>query len=101
MCFPVALSLFPYRTPSTLYMPNPSFAHDILHSLCLPVDCPVGQALASACGHGMSSHIPFELWRRFYFPNIRDQLLAKVRGSPLPLSRGFSKLGYVGPALFP
>jgi hypothetical protein len=26
----------------------------------------------------MSGQVSFELWRRFYFPNIRDQLLAKV-----------------------
>ena len=78
VCSPAALSLFPYRTPSTLYMPNPSFAHATQHHLCLPVEQPVGQALVTACGHGMSGHIPFELWRRFYFPNIRDQLLAKV-----------------------
>ena len=29
-----------------------------------------------ACGSG---GVPFELWRRFYYPNIRDQLVAKVR----------------------
>ena len=27
----------------------------------------------------MDTSIPFEVWSRFYYPNIRDQLLAKVR----------------------
>lgn len=77
------LCLYPYRTPTTLYMPNPSFSHMTTHLLSLPRDRPIGQALARACGQGMSAQLGFELWRRFYFPNIRDQLLAKVRSAAL------------------
>jgi C2 domain-containing protein 3 len=25
-----------------------------------------------------SGGVPFELWRRYYYPNVRDQLVAKV-----------------------
>ena len=74
------LCLCPYRTATSLYMPNLSLSHATSHQISLPRQQPIGQALATACRQGMSGHIPFELWRRFYYPNIRDQLLAKVGG---------------------
>ena len=40
--------------------------------------------------------IPFELWKRFYYPNIRDQLVAKVKFSILSSEiTWFSRGGYL------
>ena len=70
------VSLQPFRTDMTLCVPNPTFTHETRHSLLLPSTHPVQRAVMRACGG--SSGVPFELWRRFYYPNIRDQLIAKV-----------------------
>lgn len=71
------VSLQPFRTDMTLCVPNPSFTHETRHTLVLPLAHPVQRAVMMACGS--SGTIPFELWRRFYYPNIRDQLIAKVQ----------------------
>ena len=71
------VSLQPFRTDMTLCVPNPSFNHETRHTLVLPLAHPVQRAVMMACGS--SGAIPFELWRRFYYPNIRDQLIAKVQ----------------------
>jgi len=67
--------LHPYRTGTTLCMPNPAFNYETRHTFLLPQTCPLQRELMGACGSG---GVPFELWRRFYYPNIRDQLVAKV-----------------------
>ena len=68
-----------YRTPQRLYVADPTFDSEVLHVLSLNRDQVLPQVLAGACGHcGLSGAIPFELWRRFYQPNIRDQLIGKV-----------------------
>ena len=69
------IELHPYRTSTTLYTPDPSFSHETKHILSLPVSIPVQKALMGCYrANGMS----IELWKRFYYPNIRDQLVAKV-----------------------
>ena len=68
--------LQPFRTDMTLCVPNPTFSHDSRHSLTLPPSHPVQRAFITTCQP--SGGVTFELWRRFYYPNIRDQLIAKV-----------------------
>ena len=71
----IVTSLHSFRTSTTLCVPDPSFEHEARHSLALSTHCPVQRELMAACG---ADGVPFELWRRFYYPNIRDQLIAKV-----------------------
>jgi len=69
------IQLYPFRTNTALCTPDPSFSHETRHILTLPTDCPVQKALMTSYrAGGMSA----ELWKRFYSPNIRDQLVAKV-----------------------
>lgn len=82
-------SLHPYRTGTTLCVPNPSFSHEAQHTLSLNCGEPVQKYIMAACGRGLGGVVPFELWRRFYYPNIRDQLVARVIHW-LPTSRVFS-----------
>ena len=63
----------------TLCVPNPTFDHETRHSLSLPLSHLVQRAIMTTC-HS-SGGVTFELWRRFYYPNIRDQLIAKVSES--------------------
>ncbi|XP_037989770.1 C2 domain-containing protein 3 isoform X2 [Motacilla alba alba] len=80
------ITLKPFRTATTLCVPDPIFNDEHHHSLLVPADVPVQRLLGSAfmapgaAGGGMQ----FEVWCRYYYPNVRDQLVAK--GS-LPLSR--------------
>lgn len=69
------IELHPYRTSTTLCTPDPSFSHETKHILTLPVDTPVQKALMACYRAG---GMGIELWKRFYYPNIRDQLVAKV-----------------------
>lgn len=69
------IELYPYRTSTVLCTPDPSFSHEARHILILPVDVPVQKALMSCYRAG---GMGIELWKRFYYPNIRDQLVAKV-----------------------
>ena len=80
------LMLQPCRTETTLCVPNPSFTHSTEHTLTLAHEVPLQQELVRVCGQGhrgtgrgLNGGVPIELWRRFYYPNIRDQLIAKVR----------------------
>ncbi|XP_077154904.1 LOW QUALITY PROTEIN: C2 domain-containing protein 3 [Ranitomeya variabilis] len=81
------LSLKPVRTATTLCVPDPVFNDQQSHSLVAPSDTPVQRLLLSAfsmqrlsAGGGMT----FEIWCRYYYPNVRDQIVAKAL---LPLSR--------------
>ncbi|CAH3017538.1 unnamed protein product, partial [Porites evermanni] len=84
--------LQPHRTPTTLCVPDPAF-HDVTrHAFKLPQGFPVqrhllaaftGSRLAATSVPG-SGGVPFELWRRYYYPNIRDQMVAKAS---LPLAK--------------
>ncbi|NXU17946.1 C2CD3 protein, partial [Pardalotus punctatus] len=80
------ITLKPFRTATTLCVPDPIFTDEHHHSLLVPADVPVQRLLVSAfmapgeAGGG----IQFEVWCRYYYPNVRDQLVAK---GALPLSR--------------
>ncbi|XP_073517352.1 C2 domain-containing protein 3 isoform X2 [Phyllobates terribilis] len=81
------LSLKPVRTATTLCVPDPVFNDRQSHSLVAPSDTPVQRLLLSAfsmqglsAGGGMS----FQIWCRYYYPNVREQIVAKAL---LPLSR--------------
>ncbi|NWX47372.1 C2CD3 protein, partial [Steatornis caripensis] len=80
------IKLKPFRTATTLCIPDPIFNDEHHHSLLIPADVPVQRLLVSAfmtsgvAGGG----IQFEVWCRYYYPNVRDQMVAK---GTLPLSR--------------
>ncbi|XP_075706126.1 LOW QUALITY PROTEIN: C2 domain-containing protein 3 [Rhinoderma darwinii] len=81
------LSLKLVRTAATLCVPDPVFNDRQSHSLVAPSDTPVQRLLLRAfsmqglsAGGGMN----FEIWCRYYYPNVRDQIVAKAL---LPLSR--------------
>ncbi|NXU95480.1 C2CD3 protein, partial [Xiphorhynchus elegans] len=80
------IKLKPFRTATTLCVPDPIFNDEHHHSLVVPADVPVQRLLVSAfMAPGVSGGgIPFEVWCRYYYPNVRDQLVAK---GTLPLSR--------------
>lgn len=82
-------NLQPHRTPTTLCVPDPAF-HDVArHAFKLPAGFPVQKHLLAAFTGSWvaapsipgSGGVPFELWRRYYYPNIRDQMVAKVQSS--------------------
>ena len=70
------VSLQLVRTDMTLCVPNPAFSHETSHSLPLPPGHLVQREILKRCG--ASGGVEFQLWRRFYYPNIRDQLIAKA-----------------------
>ncbi|KAM4045543.1 C2 domain-containing protein 3 [Anomaloglossus baeobatrachus] len=81
------LSLKPVRTATTLCVPDPVFNDRQSHSLVAPSDTPVQRLLLGAFSmQGLSAGggMTFEIWCRYYYPNVRDQLVAKAL---LPLSR--------------
>ncbi|XP_056350914.1 C2 domain-containing protein 3 isoform X3 [Oenanthe melanoleuca] len=80
------ITLKPFRTGTTLCVPDPIFNDEHHHSLLVPADVPVQRLLVSAfvAPGAAGGGIQFEVWCRYYYPNIRDQLVA--RGA-LPLSR--------------
>nr|XP_054097902.1 C2 domain-containing protein 3 isoform X10 [Callithrix jacchus] len=81
------ITLKPFRTATTLCVPDPIFNSDHHHSLLLPAEVPVQRLLLSAFsaqGVVPGGGVQFEIWYRYYFPNVRDQMVAK---GTLPLSR--------------
>ncbi|NWX35183.1 C2CD3 protein, partial [Notiomystis cincta] len=80
------MTLKPFRTATTLCVPDPIFNDEHHHSLLVPADVPVQRLLVSAfmAPGGAGGGIQFEVWCRYYYPNVRDQLVAK---GALPLSR--------------
>ena len=68
--------LLAHRTPTVLCIPDPVLDQSKCHTLPLPPGRPVQHVLLAAYpSHG----VPFEVWKRFYYPNTRDQLVAKVQ----------------------
>ncbi|MCJ8739880.1 hypothetical protein PDJAM_G00052460 [Pangasius djambal] len=68
-----------YRTATTLGMPDPIFGHCETHVLVAPSGVPVQRLLLSSlASQGFSSGggIQFEVWCRYYYPNVREQLVA-------------------------
>ncbi|XP_040282452.1 C2 domain-containing protein 3 isoform X2 [Bufo bufo] len=81
------LSLKPVRTATTLCVPDPVFNDRQNHSLVAPSDTPVQRLLLNAFSmQGLSAGggMTFEIWCRYYYPNVRDQIVARAI---LPLSR--------------
>ncbi|NXU35839.1 C2CD3 protein, partial [Drymodes brunneopygia] len=80
------ITLKPFRTATTLCIPDPIFNDEHHHSLLVPADVPVQRLLVSAfmTPGAVGGGIQFEVWCRYYYPNVRDQLVAK---GALPLSR--------------
>ncbi|KAM9263364.1 C2 domain-containing protein 3 [Cariama cristata] len=80
------IKLKPFRTATTLCVPDPVFNDEHHHSLLVPADVPVQRLLVSAfmAPGAAGGGIQFEVWCRYYYPNVRDQLVAK---GTLPLSR--------------
>uniref|UniRef100_A0A3Q4I3H6 C2 domain-containing protein 3-like n=1 Tax=Neolamprologus brichardi TaxID=32507 RepID=A0A3Q4I3H6_NEOBR len=82
-----AVNLKPFRTTTTLCVPDPVFGHTETHVLLAPEGVPVQRLLLSSLSsQGLSSGggIQFEVWCRYYYPNVRDQLVAR---GMLPLSK--------------
>ncbi|KAL1774412.1 C2 domain-containing protein 3 [Sigmodon hispidus] len=86
-CLENGISLKPFRTSTTLCVPDPIFNSEHHHCLLLPNEVPVQRLLLSAFssqGLGPAGGVQFEIWCRYYYPNVRDQMVAK---GTLPLSR--------------
>ncbi|KAM6933309.1 C2 domain-containing protein 3 [Xenentodon cancila] len=82
-----SLNLKPFRTTTTLCVPDPVFGHAETHVLVAPEGIPVQRLLLSSLSsQGLSSGggIHFEVWCRYYYPNVRDQLVAR---GMLPLAK--------------
>ncbi|XP_062275677.1 C2 domain-containing protein 3 isoform X3 [Scomber scombrus] len=82
-----SVNLKPFRTTTTLCVPDPLFSHAETHVLLSPEGVPVQRLLLSSLSsQGLSSGggIQFEVWCRYYYPNVRDQLVAK---GMLPISK--------------
>ncbi|XP_019722806.1 C2 domain-containing protein 3-like, partial [Hippocampus comes] len=80
-------NLKPFRTTTTLCVPDPIFGHTETHALLAPQGVPVQKLLLSSLSsQGLSGGggVHFEVWCRYYYPNVRDQLVAK---GILPLSK--------------
>ncbi|NXE15923.1 C2CD3 protein, partial [Lophotis ruficrista] len=80
------IKLKPFRTATTLCVPDPVFNDEHHHSLLAPADVPVQRLLVGAfmAPGSAGGGIQFEVWCRYYYPNVRDQMVAK---GTLPLSR--------------
>lgn len=81
------ITLKPFRSATTLCVPDPIFNSEHHHSLLLPTEVPVQRLLLSvfsAQGIMPGGGVQFEVWCRYYYPNVKDQMVA--RGT-LPLSR--------------
>lgn len=81
------INLKPFRTTTTLCVPDPVFGHTERHVLLAPADVPIQKVLLSSLscqGLGSGGGVQFEVWCRYYYPNVRDQLVAK---GMLPLSK--------------
>uniref|UniRef100_A0A8C1Z2X9 C2 domain containing 3 centriole elongation regulator n=1 Tax=Cyprinus carpio TaxID=7962 RepID=A0A8C1Z2X9_CYPCA len=76
-----------YRTETTLCVPDPVFGHNETHVLLAPPDVPVQRMLLSSLarqGLRNGGGVQFEVWCRYYYPNVRDQLVAR---GLLPMSK--------------
>lgn len=81
------INIKPFRTTTTLCVPDPVFGHTERHVLLAPEGVPIQKVLLSALScQGLSGGggVQFEVWCRYYYPNVRDQLVAK---GVLPLSK--------------
>ncbi|XP_036415045.1 C2 domain-containing protein 3 isoform X2 [Colossoma macropomum] len=68
------------RTATTLCVPDPVFGHCETHVLLAPPAIPVQRLLLSSLasqGQSSGGGIQFEVWCRYYYPNVREQLVAR------------------------
>ncbi|XP_029922696.1 C2 domain-containing protein 3 [Myripristis murdjan] len=82
-----SVNLKQFRTATALCVPDPIFGHSETHVLLAPEGVPVQRLLLSSLSsQGLASGggVQFEVWCRYYYPNVRDQLVAK---GILPLSK--------------
>ncbi|XP_051253398.1 C2 domain-containing protein 3 isoform X1 [Dicentrarchus labrax] len=82
-----SVNLKVFRTTTTLCVPDPMFGHTETHVLLAPDGVPVQRLLLSSLssqGLRGGGGVQFEVWCRYYYPNVRDQLVAK---GMLPLSK--------------
>nr|XP_001337534.5 C2 domain-containing protein 3 [Danio rerio] len=76
-----------FRSETTLCVPDPVFGHNETHVLLAPPDVPVQKLLLNSLAHqGLrgGGGVQFEVWCRYYYPNVRDQLVAR---GLLPMSK--------------
>ncbi|TSQ46656.1 C2 domain-containing protein 3 [Bagarius yarrelli] len=69
-----------FCTATTLCMPDPVFGHREKHVLVAPPGVPVQRLLLSSLasqGFSNGGGIQFEVWCRYYYPNVREQLVAR------------------------
>uniref|UniRef100_A0A8B9LJA0 C2 domain-containing protein n=1 Tax=Astyanax mexicanus TaxID=7994 RepID=A0A8B9LJA0_ASTMX len=75
-----SVNLKSYRTVTTLCVPDPVFGHSETHVLVASPAVPVQRLLLSSLasqGPSAGGGIPFEVWCRYYYPNVREQLVAR------------------------
>ncbi|KAL7831615.1 hypothetical protein AOLI_G00291630 [Acnodon oligacanthus] len=68
------------RTVTTLCVPDPVFGHCETHVLLTSSTVPVQRLLLSSLasqGPSSGGGIQFEVWCRYYYPNVREQLVAR------------------------
>uniref|UniRef100_A0A8C4Q941 C2 domain containing 3 centriole elongation regulator n=1 Tax=Eptatretus burgeri TaxID=7764 RepID=A0A8C4Q941_EPTBU len=77
--------LRPFRTSTTLCVPNPVFGAQRTHHLEVPMGLPIQRLLLAVCsGHGQANAtqapfmgLPFEVWCKYYYPHVREQLVGR------------------------
>ena len=72
--FYVELSPKQFQTMTTLCTPDLLFNYYRRHTFCLSSKTQLSDLLLN----DNISRVTFEVWARFYYPNVRDQLVAKV-----------------------
>ena len=76
-----------FSTESVLCAPSPTFTFKQTHHF---LTTSVNQLLRKMCSQGSRfevGSVPFQLWCRFYYPNIRDQLVCQ---GELPITKIFA-----------
>ncbi|XP_071126216.1 C2 domain-containing protein 3-like [Mytilus edulis] len=77
-------SMKSFRSATTLCIPDPTFNDVTRHRIVLSMGTPVQRELLTACAGTAGGGLPFEVWCRYYHPNVRDQCIAKTN---LPLAK--------------
>ncbi|XP_072546756.1 C2 domain-containing protein 3 isoform X2 [Salminus brasiliensis] len=75
-----SVNLKSYRTATTLCVPDPVLGHSEAHMLVAPPAVPVQRLLLSSLasqGPSSGGGIQFEVWCRYYYPNVQEQLIAR------------------------
>ena len=69
-----------FKTKTTLCVPSLIFNHHTKHTFTLATNTPINSAfMGNGCGDNAIQEIEFELWKRHYYPNVREELIGKVR----------------------